>query len=162
MISIWIFFIIHWFFQADIYLLDDPLSAVDAHVGRHLYKECISTYLRSKTVILVTHQLHYLHDADMIIILKNVRCLILYFTVYFNVKVWLLYYFQGCLQNLGTYDELVESGEDFAQLLMALRETKAETEDKGNNAVKLKRTVSQISNQVCVWLNICKNFFQEN
>lgn len=62
----------------------------------------------------------------------------------------MLYYFQGCLQNLGTYDELVESGEDFAQLLMALRETKAETEDKGNNAVKLKRTVSQISNQVCV------------
>lgn len=50
--------------EADIYLLDDPLSAVDAHVGRHIFEECICKYLKGKTRILVTHQLHYLQNVD--------------------------------------------------------------------------------------------------
>jgi ABC-type multidrug transport system fused ATPase/permease subunit len=43
--------------QADLYLLDDPLSAVDAHVGRHIFEKCIRDGLRGKTVLFVTHQL---------------------------------------------------------------------------------------------------------
>lgn len=58
--------------QADIYLLDDPLSAVDTHVAKHLYEECINGYLGNKTRILVTHQVQYLKDADHIMILNNV------------------------------------------------------------------------------------------
>jgi len=58
--------------NADIYLMDDPLSAVDTHVGKHLFEECIKTYLRHKTRILVTHQLQYVKDTDMIVILNNV------------------------------------------------------------------------------------------
>ncbi|XP_058800224.1 ATP-binding cassette subfamily C member 4-like [Phymastichus coffea] len=53
--------------QADIYLLDDPLSAVDAHVGKHLFEDCIQKYLSGKTRILATHQLQYLEGADSII-----------------------------------------------------------------------------------------------
>uniref|UniRef100_A0A4W6FWX0 Multidrug resistance-associated protein 4 n=1 Tax=Lates calcarifer TaxID=8187 RepID=A0A4W6FWX0_LATCA len=53
--------------DADIYLLDDPLSAVDAEVGR-----CICGLLRKKPRILVTHQLQYLKAADQIIVLKEV------------------------------------------------------------------------------------------
>jgi ABC-type bacteriocin/lantibiotic exporter with double-glycine peptidase domain len=55
-----------------VYLLDDPLSAVDTHVGKLLFDECISKFLANKTRILVTHQLQYLHHADLIVILKNV------------------------------------------------------------------------------------------
>lgn len=80
--------------RADIYLLDDPLSAVDAPVGRHLFDSCIVGYLRRATRVLVTHQLHYLKDVDQIIILKN-----------------------GTIAAAGTYDTLAASGLDFAALL---------------------------------------------
>lgn len=62
--------------EADIYLLDDPLSAVDAHVGRQLFDECIGPRGRlgqlKATRILVTHQVHFLKDADWIVVMKNV------------------------------------------------------------------------------------------
>lgn len=57
--------------EADIYLMDDPLSAVDAHVGKHMFEECIDKYLHGKTRILVTHQLQYLHNVGRIIVLKD-------------------------------------------------------------------------------------------
>lgn len=59
--------------QADLYLLDDPLSAVDTHVAKHLYKKCITEYLHGKTRILVTHQLHFLKCVDHIIVLDRVN-----------------------------------------------------------------------------------------
>lgn len=56
--------------RADIYLLDDPLSAVDAHVGRHLFESCLVGYLRNATRVLVTHQLTFLRDVDQVSIYK--------------------------------------------------------------------------------------------
>jgi ATP-binding cassette, subfamily C (CFTR/MRP), member 4 len=53
-------------------LLDDPLSAVDAHVGRHLFDDCITGFLKDKAVLLVTHQLQYLTQSSEILILNNV------------------------------------------------------------------------------------------
>jgi ATP-binding cassette subfamily C (CFTR/MRP) protein 4 len=46
--------------NADIYLLDDPISAVDAKVARRLYETVITGLLKNKTILLVTHQVHYL------------------------------------------------------------------------------------------------------
>ncbi|KAL6254639.1 hypothetical protein P5V15_013946 [Pogonomyrmex californicus] len=80
--------------DADIYLMDDPLSAVDAHVGKHMFEECIDKYLRGKTRILVTHQLQYLRNVGRIIVLKD-----------------------GAIQAEGTYDELGSMGVDFGRLL---------------------------------------------
>ncbi|XP_078526662.1 ATP-binding cassette sub-family C member 12 isoform X2 [Lissotriton helveticus] len=57
----------------DIYLLDDPLSAVDAHVGKHIFEECIQRKLKGKTVVLVTHQLQYLEFCDKVILLEDGR-----------------------------------------------------------------------------------------
>ncbi|XP_074035480.1 probable multidrug resistance-associated protein lethal(2)03659 isoform X2 [Leptinotarsa decemlineata] len=55
----------------DIYLLDDPLSAVDIHVAKILYEQCINGFLAHKTRILVTHQVHWLKNADNIAILNE-------------------------------------------------------------------------------------------
>ena len=64
------------YIDADIYLLDDPLSAVDTHVGRHLFDKAINSYLRGKIRVLVTHQLQYLMEVDQILILKGVLNLV--------------------------------------------------------------------------------------
>lgn len=62
--------------KADIYLLDDPLSAVDTHVGLHLFNECIGPKGRlarqKATRLLVTHQTHFLKSADWIVVMRNV------------------------------------------------------------------------------------------
>ncbi|XP_015184428.1 PREDICTED: probable multidrug resistance-associated protein lethal(2)03659 isoform X2 [Polistes dominula] len=88
--------------ESEIYLFDDPLSAVDAHVGKHMFEECIVKYLKGKTRILVTHQLQYLHNVGRIIVLKD-----------------------GSIQAEGTYDELGSKGVDFGRLL----ETQAVVEE---------------------------------
>ena len=61
--------------NADIYLLDDPLSAVDANVAKHIFEKCIKGYLKSKVVILVTHQLQFVKDAQQIVVLKDGKML---------------------------------------------------------------------------------------
>ena len=58
--------------NADIYLLDDPLSAVDAAVSRHLFDKCIRGVLSEKCVVLVTHQLQYVQQCDTVLALKEV------------------------------------------------------------------------------------------
>ncbi|KAM8860010.1 ATP-binding cassette sub-family C member 2 isoform 1-T2 [Spinachia spinachia] len=59
--------------EADIYLLDDPLSAVDSHVGKHLFDEVIGPngLLKDKTRILVTHGVSFLPYVDEIVVLVN-------------------------------------------------------------------------------------------
>uniref|UniRef100_A0A5B7A4I4 ABC-type xenobiotic transporter n=1 Tax=Davidia involucrata TaxID=16924 RepID=A0A5B7A4I4_DAVIN len=85
--------------DADIYLLDDPFSAVDAHTGSELFKEYILTALATKTVIFVTHQVEFLPDADMILVLK-----------------------EGRIIQAGKYDELLQAGTDFNTLVSAHHE----------------------------------------
>nr|XP_033474245.1 multidrug resistance-associated protein 4-like [Epinephelus lanceolatus] len=104
--------------DADIYLLDDPLSAVDAEVGRHLFEECICGLLRKKPRILVTHQLQYLKAADQIVVLK-----------------------QGQMVAKGTYSELQGSGLDFTSLL---QEEEVQEEER-QVTTPIPATVSRLS-----------------
>ncbi|KAI9208081.1 P-loop containing nucleoside triphosphate hydrolase protein, partial [Polychytrium aggregatum] len=59
--------------DADIIFLDDPLSAVDARVGRHLFNECIRGVLKGKTIFLATHQLQFVSHCDRVILLERGR-----------------------------------------------------------------------------------------
>ncbi|XP_011871334.1 PREDICTED: probable multidrug resistance-associated protein lethal(2)03659 [Vollenhovia emeryi] len=93
--------------DADIYLLDDPLSAVDTHVSRRLVDKCICGYLKGKTRILVTHQLQYLQLADQIIVMND-----------------------GGVEQKGTFDQLQELGLDFMKLVKAADTKCKEAESK--------------------------------
>lgn len=73
--------------NSDCYLLDDPLSAVDTAVAKHIFEKCIKNYLKNKVVILVTHQLQFIKQADQIVVLKN-----------------------GCLFACGPYNTLLNKG----------------------------------------------------
>ncbi|CAD8116510.1 unnamed protein product [Paramecium sonneborni] len=57
--------------DASIYLLDDPLSAVDIHVGNFIMKECFLNYLKEKTRVLSTHTLSFCQYTDQIYLLQN-------------------------------------------------------------------------------------------
>ncbi|KAI8975515.1 multi drug resistance-associated protein MRP [Mycotypha africana] len=59
--------------RADVYLMDDPLSAVDAHVGRHIFDHVIGPdgILKSKARLLVTHGISYLPRVDEVVMLRD-------------------------------------------------------------------------------------------
>ncbi|GKV44606.1 hypothetical protein SLEP1_g51770 [Rubroshorea leprosula] len=82
--------------DADIYLFDDPFSAVDAHTGSHLLKEVLLSMLSSKTVIFVTHQVEFLPAADLILVMKD-----------------------GKITQAGKYNDILSSGTDFMELVGA-------------------------------------------
>ncbi|KAK9869795.1 hypothetical protein WA026_003526 [Henosepilachna vigintioctopunctata] len=92
--------------NADIYLLDDPLSAVDTHVGKQLYDQCICGYLSNKSVILITHQLQYLSNMDRVYIMEN-----------------------GTFVQSGTYQELQNGKNSFVRMLSHT----SENEEDGNH-----------------------------
>ncbi|KAJ7560932.1 hypothetical protein O6H91_03G006700 [Diphasiastrum complanatum] len=82
--------------DADIYLLDDPFSAVDVHTGTQMFKECILGVLASKTLVFVTHQVEFLPTADLILVMQD-----------------------GQVTQAGKYDDLLEKGTDFSILVGA-------------------------------------------
>ncbi|KAF8930478.1 Canalicular multispecific organic anion transporter 2 [Dissophora ornata] len=82
--------------DADIYLMDDPLSAVDAHVDQHLWDAMIGPegLLKNKTRVLITHGIHHLSAADQIVVMKG-----------------------GEVSELGQYQGLLDAGKAFYQLI---------------------------------------------
>jgi len=57
--------------EKDIYLLDDPLAAVDGDVAQHLMQRCILGILRGKTRILCTHRLELVGQADVVVLMER-------------------------------------------------------------------------------------------
>ncbi|KAG7375229.1 hypothetical protein PHYBOEH_003072, partial [Phytophthora boehmeriae] len=93
--------------DADIYLLDDILSAVDSHVGHDIFKECIKNCLKDKLVVLVTHGLTFLSECDKIVVLEN-----------------------GTIVEDGTYSDLMEKDNGILMDLVA----KYKDQDQQNEA----------------------------
>jgi ABC-type multidrug transport system fused ATPase/permease subunit len=116
--------------DSDVYLLDDPLSAVDAHVGQFLFQECICKTLATKTRILVTHHVHYLPRCDRILVVQD-----------------------GRIKFFGNYEEFKAAGVELSEAQEADKpeesDKKAEEEDNGmGKSFYSKDTEEDTANQV--------------
>ncbi|KAL5715506.1 Canalicular multispecific organic anion transporter 1 [Ranunculus cassubicifolius] len=80
--------------NSDVYIFDDPLSALDAHVGRQVFDKCIKEELKGKTRVLVTNQLHFLPQVDKILLVH-----------------------EGTIKEEGTFEELANNGVLFQRLM---------------------------------------------
>ncbi|KAJ8730882.1 hypothetical protein PYW08_002295 [Mythimna loreyi] len=83
--------------DADNYFLDDPLSAVDSHVGKHIFEKVLgpSGLLKNKTRVWVTHNVSYLAQTDLVVVLRD-----------------------GEVSEAGTYQQLLEKKGAFAEFLL--------------------------------------------
>ncbi|KAM9316943.1 ATP-binding cassette sub-family C member 5 [Gastrophryne carolinensis] len=97
-----------------IYILDDPLSALDAHVGNHIFNSAIKKHLKSKTILFITHQLQYLVDCDDVIYMK-----------------------EGCITERGTHEELIKLHGEYATMF-----NNFQLGDAPHIEVSLKKNVS--------------------
>lgn len=78
--------------EADLYLFDGPLSAVDPEIEHHLFEECIGDLLENSAVVLVTHQLAIAQLSDKVMVLNEVsvihyRYLLLVQAPYRNIPI---------------------------------------------------------------------------
>ena len=111
--------------KADIYLFDDPLSAVDARVGRELFVKCMRGLLRSKLIIMVTHHIHYVRQADCVVVMSG-----------------------GEIVSSGTYRDIVNRSGFCREFLQGLEESdkKVKTEMVGNS-ISYKSEVTVENNE---------------
>nr|QWN59136.1 ATP-binding cassette C transporter [Rehmannia glutinosa] len=86
--------------DADIYLLDDPFSAVDAHTAASLFYEYVMGALSEKTVLLVTHQVDFLPAFDSVLLMSD-----------------------GEILHAGPYSQLLATSKEFQDLIHAHKET---------------------------------------
>ncbi|XP_070201750.1 multidrug resistance-associated protein 1-like [Littorina saxatilis] len=95
--------------ESDVYLFDDPLSAVDSHVGKAIFKKVIGPtgVLKKKTRVLVTHGVHWLPMVDEIIVMLD-----------------------GKISERGSYEELVSHDGPFAQFLKIYLTEMHDSEDE--------------------------------
>ena len=98
------------YFDSDIILMDDPLSAVDAHVGRHIFDHAICGLLKDKCRILATHQLHVLNRCDRII--------------------WIQ---EGHIETVDTFTNLINNNEAFQKLMASTAQENSQEEEKAAN-----------------------------
>ena len=98
--------------EADVYLFDDPLSAVDVRVGREIFDNCLRGLLKDKLILLVTHQINYVTQSDLIVMMN-----------------------EGAIVSSGTYEDIVSETEFCANFLQNLQK-----KGKKNIAIQSKES----------------------
>ncbi|KAK4259872.1 hypothetical protein QN277_006160 [Acacia crassicarpa] len=109
--------------NSDVYIFDDPLSALDSHVAQTVFKSCIKEELQGKTRILVTNQLHFLPQVDHIILIR-----------------------EGVIEEQGTFEKLSKSGPLFQKLMENAGKMEEKLNHKNDRDVYDKTTFPPTTN----------------
>nr|QNH67942.1 ATP-binding cassette transporter subfamily C member 1 X3 [Brachionus plicatilis] len=127
--------------NADIYLFDDPLSAVDAHVGRHIFENVMGPngILKNKTRILVTNSINFLPEVDLIFLFEN-----------------------GQIVENGGYNELMKLNGYFTRFInnSFVNETEKENEEKNDTIIQKEENEELVYEQFDVKED--KEFFEKS
>ncbi|RNA33218.1 multidrug resistance-associated 1 isoform X1 [Brachionus plicatilis] len=127
--------------NADIYLFDDPLSAVDAHVGRHIFENVMGPngILKNKTRILVTNSINFLPEVDLIFLFEN-----------------------GQIVENGGYNELMKLNGHFTRFInnSFVNETEKENEEKNDTIIQKEENEELVYEQFDVKED--KEFFEKS
>ncbi|KAF8413521.1 hypothetical protein HHK36_001512 [Tetracentron sinense] len=110
---------------SDVYVFDDPLSALDAHVARQVFDKCIKEELRGKTRVLVTNQLHFLPQVDRIILVH-----------------------EGMVKEEGTFEDLTSNGVLFQKLMESVGKMEEHVEEKEETENHDQKTPKPVANGV--------------
>jgi ABC-type multidrug transport system fused ATPase/permease subunit len=94
-------------------LLDDPLSAVDAHVGKHIFESVIGPngLLKHKTRVFVTNSIGFLSQSDEIVMIEN-----------------------GTIIGYGTYEHLLNNNEKFTSFIKNSFNSNKKEDDKNSES----------------------------
>ncbi|XP_060220230.1 multidrug resistance-associated protein 1 isoform X4 [Meriones unguiculatus] len=115
--------------NSDIYLFDDPLSAVDAHVGKHIFEKVVGPtgLLKNKTRILVTHGISYLPQVDVIIVMSG-----------------------GKISEMGSYQELLDRDGAFAEFVRTYASAEQDLASEDDSVSGLGKESKPVENGMLV------------
>ncbi|KAJ6161271.1 ABC transporter integral membrane type 1, partial [Penicillium chermesinum] len=112
------------YFNAELVLMDDPLSAVDAHVGRHIMDKAICGLLKGRCRILATHQLHVLSRCDRIIVMDA-----------------------GKVHAFDTFDNLLRDNELFQRLMSSSKQEESEEDAEEQDEIDIEKDAVEPANE---------------
>ncbi|KAF9920089.1 hypothetical protein FBU30_010129 [Linnemannia zychae] len=104
------------YYNAEMVIMDDPLSAVDAHVGKRLWEDCVLRELRGKTRVIATHQLHVLPEVDYVVCMKH-----------------------GHIAEQGTFQELMANQGEFFKLMKQYGGHREDDDNSNNESHRPRR-----------------------
>jgi len=110
--------------NTDIYLLDDPLSALDSKIGSHVFEQCIKRLLSKRLRILVTHDIHYLDSVDQIVVMDK-----------------------GSILGQGTYGEICASYPALEEMIKTFQNGSAKNQDIIKSHQSHKQGDPQLNNK---------------
>ena len=107
----------------DIYILDDPLNALDVNVGLNIINNCLVGYLKGKTILMATNELQYLSYADKVLFMED-----------------------GKIKWIGKYEDL-EKEKFFKEFSYKIKNIKNENKNK-NEEINLNDNDNKKNNQI--------------
>lgn len=141
--------------KMDLYLVDDPLSAVDVHVGKHIYDNCIQGLLKNKTRILCTHHYKHLVDADLVLVVDNGK-IVQSGTGAQIISSYIAWFGKESVAQIKDSDDMTDTTKVKEKLVEQLKQIDTEDLKRQDDEEKEQGNISyQVYKYYCLSIGIC-------